>query len=421
MSMSGKKIIVIGNGMAAIRFLEQLFEDDASTYCVTVFGQEPHAGYNRILLSPLLSGEQTLEDVITHPRSWYQDRNIELITNTRIDKIDSVNKCITDHNSDIYHYDQLIIATGSRPFVPDLPGTDLDGVFTYRTIDDVDAMLAAGSHGKRAVVIGGGLLGLEVAYGLKTRSMNVSVCHRHSTLMERQLDDTASRHLASILIQKDIEILTEANTLKLEGDDRVQSVVLDDGRQLPADIVVFAVGIVPDIALAKAAGIDCERGILVDEKMQTSVHDIFAIGECVQHNGITYGLVAPLYEQAAVLASYLNGDKKASYQGSINATGLKVTGVNLYSAGQFNEDESCKTMQLSDAANRLYRKLVFKNSRLIGVLLFGDIRGSNWFQELIESGQQIDNIDPLMIFGEPELLLPPSHEDDMTLPEANYA
>lgn len=421
MTTTRKKLLVIGNGMTTTRFLEHMIKKGKSAFDISVFGDEPHPGYNRILLSPLLSGEQQLEDIITHPLDWYRDNAIELKSNTRISAIDCVAKKITDESGNIYPYDALVIATGSQPFLPDLPGNKLKGVFTYRTIDDVQAMLDITSTAKHAVVIGGGLLGLEVAHGLNTHGLNVTVCHRGPVLMERQLDCTASDFLGASLESRNITIRTDANTIALDGDETVEKVMLEDGTELPADIVVFAVGIRPSIQLAKTAGVECDNGIVVDDHMQGSVPGIFALGECAQHRGQTYGLVAPLYEQAEVCARYLCEDKSVSYQGSVLATSLKVTGINLFSAGHFNKEEGCQVMQLQDPANFLYRKLVFKQRRLVGALLLGDVVGASWYRDLIGSDAMLEHISEQMIYGEPDISEQVIEFENDDMADANYA
>jgi nitrite reductase [NAD(P)H] large subunit len=414
MSIDKQKLILIGNGMAGTRFLEKLFEQKNCSYDITVFGSEPHGGYNRILLSPLLSGEQTLNDIVTHPVEWYENNNINFQKGKTIVSVDRENKLVSDIDGHDYSYDKLVIATGSNPFIPPIPGHQLAGVHSYRTIEDVDAMLSVSETKSNAVVIGGGLLGLEAAYGLKMRGMNVTVLHLQSVLMENQLDDVASDLLISSLENKEIAIKTEASTEKINGIDHVESVQLYDGTIIPADMVVIAVGIRPNISLAQSIGLSCERGILVNDQLQTSDPDIFALGECVQHQGTTYGLVAPLYEQAEICADYLCGNEKVEYSGSITATGLKVTGVSLFSAGQFMSDEDCKVVKLIDEKKGIYRKLVVKNNRLIGALLYGDVTASLWYQNLIQTKEDITPVKELILFG-PDYLSDDSFADESPL------
>lgn len=399
MPKAKQKLILIGNGMAGVRFLENLLQQDSCPYDITVFGSEQHGGYNRILLSPLLSGEQTLEDIVTHTYDWYEQNQINFISGKTIVAIDRKKKQIGDNDNNLYDYDKLVIATGSVPFVPPIPGHNLEGVHTYRTIEDVNIMLDICKTKSKAVVIGGGLLGLEAAYGLKARGMNVTVLHLCPVLMENQLDETASDKLIASLESKGLSICTEANTKSINGKEQVESIELNDGTIIPADLVVIAVGIRPNISLAQSVGLDCERGILVDDHLQTSDPDIYALGECVQHKGITYGLVAPLYEQAEICAEYICGNNAVEYAGSITATALKVTGVNLFSAGQFQEDDECKVIKLFDDKKGIYRKLVFKNNQLIGALLYGDINSSLWYQELIQSKEDITSYKNFIMFG----------------------
>ncbi len=393
------RLVVIGNGMAGIRFLEELARQEHCPYSVTVFGSEPHGGYNRILLTPLLSGEQTLDDVITHNQDWYAQHGYQLYSDHTITHIDREQKFIKDDKGQTHEYDKLLIATGSTPFVPPIPGHDLQGVHTYRTIEDVETILEKSRNGGNAIVIGGGLLGLEAAWGLKTRGMNVTVLHLAAELMNNQLDTVAATQLQGSLQQRGITIFTQVNTRRLLGEESIKAVELDNGTLLDADLVIIAVGIRANCQLAESAGLECERGILVDDHLQTTDKHIFSLGECVQHRQTTYGLVAPLYEQAKTCAEYLCGDADAEYIGSLTATGLKVTGIHLFSAGQFLEDEDCKTITLHDVSNGIYRKLVVKENRLIGALLYGDITGSLWYQQLIREATDITAFREALMFG----------------------
>ena len=394
-----QKLILVGNGMAAVRFLEKLIERGHSRYAVSVFGREPGAGYNRVLLSALLAGEQTRADIITHNEDWYARHAIEYHPGTAIVAVDCHKKRVTDHDGRQYSYDKLVIASGSNPFVPPLPGRELAGVYTYRTLADVDRMLAACREPANALVIGGGLLGLEAACGLHRRGMRVSVLHLAPLLMENQLDAVASEKLVASLTGRGIRIMTRAHTQSIDGRGRIESVTLADGRVIEADLAVIATGIRPNIELAQAAGLECGRGIRVDDRLQSSAPAVFAIGECAEHRGAVYGLVAPLYEQAEVCARYLTGDKDARYRGSLTATGLKVSGINLYSAGQFLEDKRCQVVTLRDDAHGVYRKLVIKANALAGALLYGDISGSLWYQELIRSGKPVAPLKDFLMFG----------------------
>ena len=407
-----QKLILVGNGMAALRFLEQLIERGPSRYAVTVFGAEPCAGYNRVLLSALLAGERGREDLITHPEDWYVRHAIDYRKGATIVALDCAQKRVRDHNGRRHAYDTLVIATGSNPFVPPLPGHALAGVYTYRTLADVERMLAACREAgqgdaradrdkkkPRAVVIGGGLLGLEAACGLQARGMRVTVVHLAELLMENQLDALASAKLTASLKGRGIRVITGARARCIDGGARIESLTLADGRVIAADLAVIATGIRPNIELAQAAGLDCGRGIRVGDYLQTSAADVFALGECAEHRDTVYGLVAPLYEQAEVCARYLSGDRAARYQGSLTASGLKVTGIDLYSAGQFLEDERCKLITLKDDARGMYRKLVIRDNALVGALLCGDISGALWYQELIRSGADIAPYKDFLMFG----------------------
>lgn len=410
-----QKLILVGNGMAALRFLEQLIERGPARYAVTVFGAEPSAGYNRVLLSALLAGERGRRDLITHPDDWYAGHAIDYRKGVTIAALDCEQKRVRDHNGRQYAYDKLVIATGSNPFVPPLPGHALAGVYTYRTLADVERMLAAcraacqsaykdagqdaDRKKPRAVVIGGGLLGLEAACGLQARGMRVTVVHLAELLMENQLDALASEKLIASLKDRGIRVITGARTQSIDGGARIESLTLADGRVIRADLAVIATGIRPNIALAQAAGLDCGRGIRVDDCLQTSARDVFALGECAEHRDTVYGLVAPLYEQAEVCARYLSGDQAARYRGSLTASGLKVTGIDLYSAGQFLEDARCKVITLRDDEQGIYRKLIIRDKALVGALLYGDISGALWYQELIRSGADIAPYKDFLMFG----------------------
>lgn len=409
-----QKLILVGNGMAALRFLEQLIERGPDRYAVTVFGAEPCAGYNRVLLSALLAGERGRADLITHPDDWYAGHAIDYRKGTTIAALDCEQKRVRDQDGRQYAYDKLVIATGSNPFVPPLPGRALAGVYTYRTLADVERMLAACREAcadaykgactnldkkPRAVVIGGGLLGLEAACGLQARGMAVTVVHLAALLMENQLDALASEKLIASLKGRGIRVITGARTQSIDGGARIESLTLADGRVIEADLAVIATGIRPNIALAQAAGLDCGRGIRVDDRLQTSAADVFALGECAEHRETVYGLVAPLYEQAEVCARYLSGDRAARYRGSLTASGLKVTGIDLYSAGQFLEDERCQVITLRDDEQGIYRKLIIRDNALVGALLYGDISGALWYRELIRSGADIAPYKDFLMFG----------------------
>ena len=395
-----KKLVVVGNGMAPGRMLEHLFELSPDGFDVTVFNAEPRVNYNRLMLSPVLSGEKTYEDIITHDDAWYEQQRITLHKGSKVSRIDRGAKTVTSDNGITASYDTLIVATGSNPFIIPLPGKDLEGVLTYRDLDDVEKMLCAARAGGRAVVIGGGLLGLEAAAGLRQQGMEVTVLHLMPSLMERQLDPAAGYLLEKAFADRGIDVITKANTHEIVGKDgKVAGVKLDNGTVIGAAIVVMAVGIRPGIDLAKESGLDVNRGILVGDDMQTSDPAIYALGECVEHRDQVYGLVAPLYEMAVTIAENLCGNK-AAYTGSVTATKLKVTGIDLYSAGDFAEAEDRQEIVLRDATAGVYKRLVLKDNRIIGAVLYGETSDGPWFFDLLKKQTDISDMRETLIFGQ---------------------
>jgi nitrite reductase (NADH) large subunit len=395
-----KKLVVIGNGMAAGRALEELFARAPGAYEVTIFGAEPRVNYNRIMLSPVLSGEKAYEDILIHDDAWYETHGITLHRGKQVVEIDRTAKRVIAADGTVAEYDQLLIATGSMPFVVPIPGATLPGVVTYRDLDDVNRMLEASQKGGRAVVIGGGLLGLEAAAGLKAQGMEVTVLHLMPTLMERQLDPSAGYLLQKAFEDRGIAVRCKANTHAILGEDRVTGVRLDDGTELPADIVVMAVGIRPNAVLAKEAGLETNRGVLVGDDMRTSDPDVFSVGECVEHRGLCYGLVAPLYEMAKVVAAQLAGDGTATYTGSVTATKLKVTGIDLFSAGDFGEAKDRQDIVLRDAARGIYKRLVLKENRIVGAVLYGETGDGSWFFDLLRKETDVSELRDTLIFGQ---------------------
>ncbi len=400
-----EKLVVVGNGMAPGRALEKLFEMAPGKYDVTIFNAEPRTNYDRILLSPVLSGEKTYEDIVIHGDAWYQEHGVTLHKGRKVNAIDRLTKTVTAEDGTTAQYDKLLIATGSVPFIVPVPGKDLAGVLTYRDLDDVEAMLVAAEQGGSAVVIGGGLLGLEAAAGLAMRGMDVTVLHLMPTLMERQLDTTAGNLLKRAIEARGIKVITKANTKEILGTapngapPRVRAILLDDGTEIPANIVVMAAGIRPSAGLAKEAGIETNRGIVVNDRMVTSDPDIYAVGECVEFDGNVYGLVAPLYEQAGIAAKGLAGEDTKGFVDKALATKLKVTGVDLYSAGDFAEGEDREEIVLRDATNGLYKRLILQDNKVIGVVMFGDTSDSGWFFQLIKDGTDISEMRDTLIFG----------------------
>ena len=396
-----EKLVLVGNGMAGGRTLEELLKLAPKKYDITVFGAEPYGDYNRILLSSVLAGEKALDDIMLHGPQWYQDQGITLHSGKEVVTVDRIHRRVEASDGTTVPYDRLLLATGSDPIVLPLPGRELEGVITFRCIGDVHRMMAAAeAQRKRALVIGGGLLGLEAANGLAQRGMRVTVVHLLDTLMERQLDVPAARLLQHSLQQRGIDFLLEAQTAEILGDDRVRRVRFKDGREVATDLVVMAVGIRPNIQLARSAGIHCERGIVVNDTLQTYDPRIYAVGECIQHRGNTYGLVAPLWEQAKVCANHLAAFGIARYLGSIPATTLKVSGVDLFSAGDFLGDGHSDTIVLEDPDFGVYKKLVIKDNRLRGTVLYGDVRDGPWYNRLMEEKADIGALREHLIFGQ---------------------
>jgi nitrite reductase (NADH) large subunit len=394
------RLVVVGNGMAAARVLEELHALAPERYDVTVFGAEPHGNYNRILLSPLLAGDKTLSDIVTHPREWYAQRGFTLHTGDAIVAIDRARRTVTSASGRIAAYDRLLLATGSKPFVLPVPGKDLPGVVSFRDIADVERMLQASRAHRRAVVIGGGLLGLECAYGLRKRGMDVTLVHLMDRLMERQLDAAAAVLLQQHLEASGLQVLLTAQTECIVGSERAVGVRLKDRRTIAADLVVMAAGIVPNLDLAKAASLPCERGLLVNDTLQTFDPRIYAVGECVQHRKAVYGLVAPLYEQARVCANHLAGAGTTRYAGSVVSTRLKVTGVELFSAGNFLGGEGTRDLVYKDARRGVYKRLVLKQNRLEGAILYGDAAEGGWYFDLIRTRRDVSAYRDRLLFGQ---------------------
>jgi len=401
--MAKPRLVLIGNGMAGVRTLEELLKIKPDHYDITVFGAEPHPNYNRILLSPVLAGEMQVADIILNEYDWYRDNGITLHVGKPVERIDRVaRKVIADDGSEA-PYDRLLIATGSTPFMLPVPGNDLPGVIGYRDIKDTDAMIEAARRHKHAVVIGGGLLGLEAANGLKLRGMDVTVVHLGPWLLERQLDEIAGRMLQKSLEDKGLKFLLQKQTeMLVQGESgRVAAVRFKDGMQIPADLVVMAAGIRPNYALAEQSGIYCNRGIVVNDTMQTYDPKIYAVGECVSHRGIAYGLVAPLFEQAKVAANHLAGYGIGRYTGSVPSTKLKVTGIDLFSAGDFmGGTEGSEEIVLNDPYGGVYKKLVIKDNKLVGGVMYGDTADGPWYFQLLRDGRDIHDIRDSLIFGQ---------------------
>ncbi|WP_066650432.1 MULTISPECIES: nitrite reductase large subunit NirB [Sphingomonadales] len=395
-----ERLVVIGNGMAGCRAVEEILALEPDRWAITIFGAEPRVNYNRIMLSPVLAGEKSFDEIVINTAEWYADNGITLVSGDPVVHIDRAAQQVVSRGGRIESYDRLLIATGSDPFVIPVPGKDLPGVVTFRDLDDVETMLAAAETSSRAVVIGGGLLGLEAAHGLSLRGMAVTVVHLMPTLMERQLDEAAGYLLKSELEGRGMTILTGADTAEIiEQDGRVGGVRLKDGTEIPADLVVMAVGIRPNGTLAKASGLAVERGIIVDDDMVTSDPAILAVGECVQHRGACYGLVAPIWEMCRALAAGLAASPKG-YEGSVTSTKLKVSGVDVFSAGDFSGGEGCEDIVLRDAARGIYKRVVVKDDRVVGAVLYGDTQDGNWYFDLLRQQQDVSDIREALIFGQ---------------------
>ena len=397
--MTKQKLVVIGNGMAPGKALETLLDIAPDAYEITIFNAESRVNYNRIMLSPVLSGESSFEDIIIHGDGWYIENGITLYKGHRVSQIDREAKTVTSEGGVTEAYDKLLIATGSNPFIIPIPGHDLAGVLAYRDLDDVNAMLVAAKSGGKAVVIGGGLLGLEAAAGLQMQGMDVTVLHLMPTLMERQLDESAGYLLEKTLTDRGLNIITKANTKEILGESKVTGVRLDDGTELEADIVIMAVGIRPSKALAESCGLEVDRGILVDCNMQTSDPDIYAVGECIEFEKNCYGLVAPLYDQAKIVGKTLAGANTDGFTHPETATKLKVTGVNLYSAGDFAAGDDREDIVLRDASEGIYKRLILKDNAIIGVVLYGDTEDGPWFFQHIKDQTDVSEMRETLIFG----------------------
>ncbi|MCV3272150.1 nitrite reductase large subunit NirB [Roseobacter sinensis] len=393
-----QKLIVIGAGMASGRVLEHLTDADPGAYDITLFNAEPRGNYNRIMLSPVLSGEKTYQEIVTHDDAWYAAAGVTCRFGERVVAIDTAAKTVTAETGEVLPYDKLLFGTGSNPFMIPLPGHDLDGVIAYRDLEDTERMMAMGPDNK-VVVIGGGLLGLEAAAGMAARGVDVTVVHIMGHLMERQLDEAAGYLLRKSLEAKGITILCGANSKEILGENgRVRALLLEDGTELACDLLVMAVGIRPNVALAQEAGLAVGRGIHVDDQMLTSVEDVLAVGECVEHDGAVFGLVAPLYDQAKVAAATLLGQQAAFVQKSLS-TKLKVTGCDLFSAGDFAEGEGREDIVFRDPGRGIYKRLVIEDDKLVGAVMYGDTADGSWFFGLIKDGTDISEMRETLIFG----------------------
>jgi nitrite reductase (NADH) large subunit len=395
-----ERLIIIGNGMAPGRMLEHLLEASPDRYRITIFNAEPRVNYDRIMLSPVLSGEKEFEEIVIHGDGWYIEHGIVLYKGHKVVAIDRDARTVTSDQGVTESYDKLVIATGSVPFIIPVPGADLPGVLSYRDLDDVNAMLLAAQSRAKAVVIGGGLLGLEAAAGLKERGMDVTVLHVMPTLMERQLDPAAGYLLQKAVEARGIKVMTRADTKAIVGNGKVEGVELADGTIVPATLVVMAVGIRPNVDLARKAGLDINRGVVTDDHMQTSDPDILALGECAEVGGHVYGLVAPLYEMARVAAARLAGGEKRRFVHSDTPTKLKVTGIDLYSIGDFADGDDREEIILRDASAGIYKRVILRDNKIIGTVLFGETGDGAWFNDLKKKAIDISEMRDTLIFGQ---------------------
>ena len=395
------QLVVVGNGMAGMRVVEELLSRAPDRFDITVIGAEAQPNYNRILLSSVLAGDKTLDEIVINSRSWYAEHGIRLIAGNRAAAIDRTARQVVLADGTLIAYDKLLLATGSKPLAPPIPGLGLPNVRAFRDIADVEAMIEAARSSRRAVVIGGGLLGLEAAWGLKRRGMSVSLVHLMPTLMERQLDVAAGSLLRRDLDARGIAFFTNGQTEEIRGTDRAEAVVLADGRVIPADFVVLAIGIRPDIDLARTAKLDVNRGILVGDDMATSDPDIYAVGECIEHNGQVFGLVAPIWDQAKVCSARLAGNAEAVYVPPPVFTSLKITGIDVFSAGALaSTGEADQEITLHDAKRGLYKKVILRDDKIVGSVLYGSVADGPWHVQLMREKTDVSSFRDQIVFGQ---------------------
>lgn len=394
-----RKLVMVGNGMAGVAFVEQLLKLNPNKFEITIIGAEPHPNYNRIMLSSVLAGDAEMKDIVLNDWDWYRDNHIMLHVGHAVTQIDTTKKTVHTDQGLTVGYDELVLATGSLPFMLPLPGADKEGVIAFRDIKDCNTMIETSRQYKKAIVIGGGLLGLEAARGLLNLNMEVSVVHIFNYLMERQLDPTGSKMLQEELERQGMKFLLEKQSDTILGKKRVTGLKFKDGTQEDADLIVMAVGIKPNVQVAKEAGIEVNRGIVVNDYMETSIPGIYSLGECAEHRGLVYGLVAPLYEQGAVLAKRLAGVESTGYAGSVLSTKLKVSGVNVFSAGRFTDEPGTRSLRVQDDLSGIYKKVVFQNGKVVGAVLFGDTAEGSKLFSLIRSGEDYTGREREVLFG----------------------
>ena len=416
-----KHLVIIGTGMAGGRLLDELMQLDRSKYKISVFGEEPHPNYNRIMLSPLLAGDVTADQIILNSLDWYQEHGITLYKNERITGIDCEQKTLVSQQGTELSYDELVFATGSLPFRVPTPGDHLKNIYLFRTIEDVDAILTAAQSAENAVVIGGGLLGLEAAYGLAIKGVHTTVVNRAPYLLNRQLDAESGEMLRETLLEKGIDTRLDNQVDAFLGDECVSGALLGSGEILKADLVIIAIGITPNTALAQSAGLNVGRGIIVDDSLCTSNACVSALGECIEHRGETFGLVAPIWDQAQLLAERLVFGNETQYASKAVPTKLKVSGVDLFSAGLVDAEQGDRTLTLKDPTHRAYRKLILRDQRIVGIVLFGDVQDGNWYFELLEQQTKVDDLLPHLLYGKSFCTLTEAHTNQPNTPQPNKA
>ena len=400
-----EKLVVIGNGMAGMRTVEELIQSAPAEYEITIFGAEPYGNYNRIMLTPVLYGAKNIDDIMIHDLNWYKENQVTLHCGAgkNVIDVDREQRVVISEDGIRVKYDRLLIATGSSPFMVPIPGYKTEGVMGFRDIADVEAMIEKAKTKQHAVILGGGLLGLEAASGLMKRGMDVTVVNRGEYLLSQQLDEVAANILKVELEQTGLSFRMGV-TIKeiISTKDHISRVIFSENSELPADILIMATGVRPNKQLAEKIGLHCEKGIVVNSFMQTFDPRIYSVGECVQHRGELFGLVAPVYEQAKVCANHLAGHGVAGFKTLIAATILKVTDINLFSMGNFRGDDTTESITLQDFALNIYRKIVVRDNKIVGVVLYGDTTDSGWYMELFKKESDISEFREQLIFGKPQ-------------------
>lgn len=398
--MTQPHLVIIGSGMAGGRLLDEIIRRQPGRFKISVFGEEPHPNYNRIMLSPLLAGEVTKQEIVLNSLEWYAEHKITLYAGERIIDIDRAEQSLRSNTGTELTYDHLVLATGSRPAKIAASGQNLNNIYDFRTLEDVDAILDTAQSANHAVVIGGGLLGLEAAYGLAVKGIKTTVIHRASHLLNRQLDEQSAEMLRLSLQERGIETLLNTEVDTFHGDTAVSSMTLKDGNILNADVVIIATGITPNTLLAQTVALETNRGIIVDDLLFTSDNHISALGECIEHRGETFGLVAPIWDQARILADRLVFNVESAYVTTASPTKLKISGIDLFSAGEVNGQPNDRIVVLQDKTRRAYRKLIIRHQTLVGIVLFGDVQDGNWYYELLQQQIKIDHLLPTLLFGQ---------------------